>query len=193
MNSWTKRKSTSSTDKQRRKKYGTRTEYGSCAVFFVGRREQTRTLAWPNQNHSRLGRSTSSLPTLLDFSLLALPLSPFRRGRARRPWPRTSWFGTHKRPHIQPFVPTNKKRRLMPSFLLVGVTRLELATSWSRTKRTTKLCHTPFYRSIISQVRRQCQYLSPKMFFGERCSPKVCQSIFLCMRWVRLETPQIIS
>ena len=124
-----------------------------------------------------------TLVILLVLSLLALPLSPFRRGRARRPWPRTSWFGTHKRPHIQPFVPTNKKRRLMPSFLLVGVTRLELATSWSRTKRTTKLCHTPFYRSIISQVRRQCQYLSPKIY----------QSIFLCMRWVRLETPQIIS
>ncbi len=33
---------------------------------------------------------------------------------------------------------------------LVGVTRFELATSWSRTKRTTKLCHTP-YLCIIPQ------------------------------------------
>ena len=30
-----------------------------------------------------------------------------------------------------------------PEWFLVGVTRFELAASWSRTKRTTKLCHTP--------------------------------------------------
>ena len=127
---------------------------------------------------------SSSLPTLLDFSLLALPSSPFRRGRARPPWPRTLLRDTKEVARHKSIFQSKKKRRLMPSFLLlVGVTRLELATSWSRTKRTTKLCHTPFYRSIISQVRRQCQYLSPKIY----------QSIFLCMRWVRLETPQIIS
>ena len=126
-----------------------------------------------------------TLVILLVLSLLALPSSPFRRGRARRPWPRTSWFGTHKRPQAHKHILPGKKKKWLyePLFFLVGVTRLELATSWSRTKRTTKLCHTPFYRSIISQVRRQCQYLSPKIY----------QSIFLCMRWVRLETPQIIS
>ena len=68
-----------------------------------------------------------TLVILLVLSLLALPSSPFRRGRARRPWPRTSWFGTHKKSQGTdlPFRPT-KKRRLMPSFLLVGGSRLEL-------------------------------------------------------------------
>ena len=87
---------------------------------------------------------SSSLPTLLDFSLLALPSSPFRRGRARPPWPRTLLRDTKEVARHKSIFQSKKKRRLMPSFLLlVGVTRLELATSWSRTKRTTKLCHTP--------------------------------------------------
>ena len=39
---------------------------------------------------------------------------------------------------------------------MVGVTGFEPAASWSRTKRTTKLCHTPKYyallhRNIIAQ------------------------------------------
>ena len=73
-------------------------------------------LALPNQNHSRLGRSTSSLPTLLDFSLLALPSSPFRRGRARPPWPRTLLRDTKEvAKRGIPSRPT-KKGRLMPSF-----------------------------------------------------------------------------
>ena len=32
---------------------------------------------------------------------------------------------------------------------MVGVTGLEPAASWSRTKRTTKLCHTPAERIIL--------------------------------------------
>ena len=39
---------------------------------------------------------------------------------------------------------------------MVGVTGLEPAASWSRTKRTTKLCHTPAspYLHIIPQTER---------------------------------------
>ena len=40
--------------------------------------------------------------------------------------------------------PKEQRGRKTPSVLLVGVTRFELATSWSRTKRSTKLSHTPF-------------------------------------------------
>ena len=39
-----------------------------------------------------------------------------------------------------------KSRRLRDRiFALVGVTGFEPTTSWSRTKRTTKLCHTPIF------------------------------------------------
>ena len=37
----------------------------------------------------------------------------------------------------------------VPSGILVGVTGFEPAASWSRTKRTTKLCHTPFQTQIV--------------------------------------------
>ena len=37
-----------------------------------------------------------------------------------------------------------KCKRLSGLFVLVGVARLELAASWSRTKRATKLRYTPF-------------------------------------------------
>ena len=43
-----------------------------------------------------------------------------------------------------------KIRRLLPTNFLVGVTGFEPAASWSRTKRSTKLSHTPFLcRPII--------------------------------------------
>ena len=36
-----------------------------------------------------------------------------------------------------------QKGLILQCYLLVGVTGFEPAASWSRTKRTTKLCHTP--------------------------------------------------
>ncbi len=42
----------------------------------------------------------------------------------------------------------------MPSLFMVGVTRFELAASWSRTKRSTNLSHTPvLFRAIALQAR----------------------------------------
>ena len=45
------------------------------------------------------------------------------------------------------------------SFRLVGVARLELAASWSRTMRATKLRYTPFFVSVVyfSKIFRFCQ------------------------------------
>ena len=40
-------------------------------------------------------------------------------------------------------------------FCMVGVTRFELATSWSRTKRTTKLCHTPLLLTSLNSISYQ--------------------------------------
>ena len=36
-----------------------------------------------------------------------------------------------------------QKGLILQCYILVGVTGFEPAASWSRTKRTTKLCHTP--------------------------------------------------
>ena len=46
---------------------------------------------------------------------------------------------------------------MLPFYLLVGVTGFEPAASWSRTKRTTKLCHTPmncirFLKKLVKLV-----------------------------------------
>ena len=55
---------------------------------------------------------------------------------------------------------------MLPFLFLVGVTRFELATSWSRTKRTTKLCHTPnFVLEYYIMSFWFCQSYFGKMFF----------------------------
>ena len=44
---------------------------------------------------------------------------------------------------LQYIRPSKEGAPCEPPLLMVGVTRFELATSWSRTKRSTKLSHTP--------------------------------------------------
>lgn len=41
------------------------------------------------------------------------------------------------------------------SRLVVGVTRLELVASWSRTKHATKLRYTPTTQEIFYRIRRE--------------------------------------
>ena len=43
-------------------------------------------------------------------------------------------------------------------FLMVGVAGLEPAASWSRTKHTTKLCHTPIALSLYRMVERLSRF-----------------------------------
>ena len=62
---------------------GKNNRYGCDVILLAPPSPLGAILSREHQNHSRLGRSTSSLPILLDFSLLALPSSPFRCGRAR--------------------------------------------------------------------------------------------------------------
>ena len=42
--------------------------------------------------------------------------------------------------------------RVMSCAFMVGVRRFELPASWSRTKRSTKLSHTPFYMSLFNAL-----------------------------------------
>ena len=48
----------------------------------------------------------------------------------------------------------NKKAYPKNGYAMVGVTGFEPAASWSRTKRSTKLSHTPAAFSIISQTTK---------------------------------------
>ena len=59
---------------------------------------------------------------------------------------------------------------------LVGVTGLEPAASWSRTKRTTKLCHTPF-RYCISILYPFCR-------FG-KCFSLLLKFFLFCSLYIR--------
>ena len=66
-----------------------------------------------------------------------------------------SWFGTVKGHGYKSINLNQKKQRpsLTVFIFLVGVTGLEPMASWSRTKRDTKLRHTPIFKcsSIIYQ------------------------------------------
>ena len=53
-------------------------------------------------------------------------------------------------------------------FVLVGVTGFEPAASWSRTKRTTKLCHTP--RKVYFGFLLSCA-------IGEGTEPPSCRFV----------------
>ena len=54
------------------------------------------------------------------------------------------------------------KRTDFAMYILVGVTGFEPAASWSRTKRTTKLCHTPrlnlFYFFPLLAISPPCDW-----------------------------------
>lgn len=69
--------------------------------------------------------------------------------------------------------PKEQRGRKTPSVLLVGVTRFELATSWSRTKRSTKLSHTPFF-----QKKRIIRERFSQMLIDYSTAVTVCQ-VFL--------------
>ena len=59
-----------------------------------------------------------------------------------------------------------------PLSALVGVTGLEPAASWSRTKRTTKLCHTPLFQPCkYSTFHLFCQ-----VFFGKKSLGRILKS-----------------
>ena len=64
-------------------------------------------------------------------------------------------------------IQSKKRSTCVPRSFLVGVTGFEPAASWSRTKRSTELSHTPKTRGHCSIKRPACQ-----PFFGEmRRSP----------------------
>ena len=86
---------------------------------------------------------------LLIFLLLRLPLSATGGGRLRHIVPQIAsrqkeFIGSkHESAAIKnPLTPEGIRG------FLVGVTGFEPTTSWSRTKRTTKLCHTPFFFAL---------------------------------------------
>ena len=68
------------------------------------------------------------------------PPSRFFRHRRRSPSPSWSLTLVRHRGHIH-----QKSREAYFSAFFIGVTRFERATSWSRTKRSTELSHTPLY------------------------------------------------
>ena len=113
-------------------------------VEFFGRSAGTNPLN--QEKHGRLTR-LEHVVILPVFLLLRLPLSATGGGRLR-----------HLVPHIgslrkeiegsNPVLKISRKNKNPPipkgiRGFLVGVTGFEPTTSWSRTKRTTKLCHTP--------------------------------------------------
>ncbi len=58
---------------------------------------------------------------------------------------RHHWRSQHHLPQANIIQKTHLCRKTKVRFLLVGVTGFEHATSWSRTKRSTKLSHTPIF------------------------------------------------
>ena len=59
-----------------------------------------------------------------------------------------NWFGTTKGGSTSPCYNAKQKGTALPFlFVLVGVRRFELPASWSRTKRSTKLSHTPLFHN----------------------------------------------
>ena len=64
------------------------------------------------------------------------------------------WFVTWHEVAIAARGKEQKDGKNRPFVLLVGVTRFELATSWSRTTRSTKLSHTPKAQGIITHQNR---------------------------------------
>ncbi len=65
---------------------------------------------------------------------------------------------------------------------LVGVTRFEHATSSSRTKRSTKLSHTPARSNNITQINNECKpFLKIFMNAHVICFTPVSPSVFGCL------------
>ena len=65
-------------------------------------------------------------------------------------------------------------------FLMVGVAGLEPAASWSRTKHTTKLCHTPIALSLYRMVERLSRFGSDFCrIFSKKRSRAQCPLHFL--------------
>ena len=98
--------------------------------------------------NSRLGRYR------FRYSL-ALPIRPSRFIRHRRRSRGSSWSLTLARDNqrsrgFKRNASKQKQKDANASFLfLVGVTGFEPAASWSRTKRSTELSHTPFHSAFI--------------------------------------------
>lgn len=65
-------------------------------------------------------------------------------------------------------------------FFMVGVAGLEPAASWSRTKHTTKLCHTPIALSLYRMVERLSRFGSDFCrIFSKKRSRAQCPLHFL--------------
>ena len=83
----------------------------------------------------------------------SIPGSLFLRQFFRRKWD-------------NPLTPTKTKKTVVDGlhFVLVGVRRFELPASWSRTKRSTKLSHTPLFRNTYIIAKNN---VFVKTFFGK--------------------------
>ena len=62
------------------------------------------------------------------------------------------WFGFITRAQVCTDIQAKKHRGFCLCAFLVGVTGFEPAASWSRTMRTTKLCHTPIDTKIFYHI-----------------------------------------
>ena len=74
-----------------------------------------------------------------------------------------------------------KRGLILQCSKLVGVTGFEPAASWSRTKRTTKLCHTPIvsYNCCISDLL----FAAPCDWWGNRTAEQIWFCVF-CLSYV---------
>ena len=87
-------------------------------------------------------RQGVAVEILLIFLLLRLPFSATGGGRLRNLVPHP-WFGTNSEDFSSVILIKNQRLPKGNLWFLVGVTGLEPMASWSRTKRDTKLRHTP--------------------------------------------------
>ena len=88
---------------------------------------------------------------IMDFSFLSVIISPFQLYKLSIPWKIFKLQFYKKKSHK-----TNHISALRP--IIVGVTRFELATSTSRTQRSTKLSHTPIQESDTYDVSDLSSY-----------------------------------
>ena len=123
-----------------------------CPAFY-GRSEKIRTSKCPPPSHSR----SKSLGTLgACYSLLWA--APFAKNNSPSyfllapPWSRVGSGLQKAGSSTYRFNYKSTGHHPMSCAFMVGVRRFELPASWTRTKRSTKLSHTPFYTSLFNAL-----------------------------------------
>ena len=97
---------------------------------------------------------------LCIFFFLRLPSSAPGGGRLRHLVPH---IGSGPKKRARGRIRCYQKKKTVDTkryqrFFLVGVTGFEPTTSWSRTKRSTKLSHTPIFSAVLNTADLSCYY-----------------------------------